>query len=156
VPSLMPCPHRSPTGLVLVDTFSPNIPKLFGAGWPAYQRVLAHPGTAEDNKPGFEVIDIDRSVDELAAAAPLRKGLPLVVLSKTEPFPLPKNVKGVSSAKLERIWNKTQAQLVKLEPHTPRMVATGSDHYVQVRQPDLVIAATRLVIERAKASLGSP
>jgi len=143
-------------GLVLVDAFSPNIPKLFGAGWPAYRRLLAHPGTAEDNKPGFEVIDVDRSVAELAAAPPLRKGLPLAVLSKTEPFALPQNVKGVSSAKLERIWKKTQDQLVALEPNTPHIIATGSDHYVQVRQPDTVIAAVRLVIGRAVAQSGTP
>jgi pimeloyl-ACP methyl ester carboxylesterase len=141
-------------GLVLVDAFSPNIPKLFGAGWPADRRLLAHPGTAEDNKPGFEVIDIDRSVAELAAAAPLRKGLPLAVLSKTEPFALPQNVKGVSSAKVQRIWDKTQDQLVALEPNTPH-IATGSDHYVQVRQPDTVIAAIRLVIGRAVAQSGA-
>ena len=143
---------RQVAGLVLVDAFSPNIPRLFGADWPAYRRLLAHPGTTEDNKPGFEVINIDRSVAELAAAPPLRKGLPLVVLSKTEPFPIPETVKDVSATKLDRIWNKTQNQLVTLEPNTPHLIATGSDHYVQVRQPDLVIAAARLVIGRAEAS----
>lgn len=88
-------------------------------------------------------------------AAPLRKGLPLVELSKTEPFALPQNVKGVSAAKLQRIWNKTQDQLVSLEPNTPHIIATGSDHYVQVRQPDTVIAAIRLVIGRAVAQSGA-
>jgi hypothetical protein len=31
-------------------------------------------------------------------------------------------------------------------------MATGSDHYIQVSQPDLVIDATRLVISRAAAN----
>lgn len=53
-------------GLVLVDAFSPEIPAMFGAAWPAY------------------------------------------------------------------------------------LIATGSDHYIQVRQPDVVISATRLVIERSR------
>ncbi len=30
------------------------------------------------------------------------------------------------------------------------MIATGSDHYIQVREPDLVIAATRLVTDRTR------
>jgi hypothetical protein len=30
------------------------------------------------------------------------------------------------------------------------VAATGSDHYIQIHQPDLVIQSIRLVIERAK------
>jgi pimeloyl-ACP methyl ester carboxylesterase len=142
-------------GLVLVDAFSPNIPKLFGAGWPAYERVLADPGIPQAKEPGFEVINIDRSVAELEAAAPLRQGLPLVVLSKTEPFPLPQSAKGVPATKLERIWNEIQDQLVTLEPNTPHIIATGSDHYIQVCQLDLVIAATRLVTARAEPQMAA-
>jgi hypothetical protein len=50
---------------------------------------------------------------------------------------------------LERFWIKGAEDLVKLEPDTPHIFATGSDHYIQVHQPDLVIQAIRLVIERA-------
>jgi hypothetical protein len=79
-----------------------------------------------------------------AAAPPLRTGMPLVVLSKTKPFPLPAGQKGVSAARLRKVWNQTQNELPALEPGTPHMIATGSDHYIQVREPDRVIAATRL------------
>jgi hypothetical protein len=73
-----------------------------------------------------------------------------VVLSKTEPFPLPPGT-GVSPARLQRVWNETQNQLPALEPNTPHMIATGSDHYLQVREPDLVMAATRLVTGRTRS-----
>ena len=137
-------------GLVLVDAFSPKIPKLLGPAWPAYDKLLAHPsGLPQAREPGWEVIDINRSVTELADAPALKARLPMAVVSKTEPFPLPTGIKGLNPSVVERIWNQTQKQLTALEPGTPQLIATGSDHYVQVRQPDLVIAATRLVLLRA-------
>jgi len=54
-------------------------------------------------------------------------------------------------AELERLWPLGAESLVRLEPGTPHIVTVGSDHYIQVRQPDLVIASVRLAIERAKA-----
>jgi pimeloyl-ACP methyl ester carboxylesterase len=137
-------------GLVLVDSFSPRVPALMGTQWPAYRKLLNQPGIPQDTEPGWEVIDIDKSVAQLAAAPPLRAGMPLVVLSKTEPFPLPPGT-GVSPARLQRVWNETQNQLPALEPNTPHMIATGSDHYLQVREPDLVMAATRLVTGRTRS-----
>jgi hypothetical protein len=61
--------------------------------------------------------------------------MPLVVLSKTEPFPVPACEKGFSPARLQAAWNQTQNELPALEPGTPHMIATGSDHYIQVREP---------------------
>jgi pimeloyl-ACP methyl ester carboxylesterase len=136
-------------GMVLVDAFAPSVPALFGDSWPAYRSLLTKPGTSEDDEPGFEAIDVDRSVTQLGVAPPLRRGLPLVVISKTEPFPLPAEVSGFTPKQLEHVWARAQDQLAALEPLTPHVIATGSDHYVQVRQPDVVIAATRLVIHRA-------
>ncbi len=138
-------------GLVLVDSFATSIPALMGTQWPAYRRLLNRPGIPQDTQPGWEVIDIDTSVAELAAAPPLRAGMPLVVLSKTEPFPVPPGEKAFSPARLQKVWNQTQSELPALEPGTPHMIATGSDHYIQVREPGLVIAATRLVIGRTRS-----
>ena len=136
--------------LVLVDSFSTRIPALMGTQWPAYRQLLNFPGIPQDTQPGWEVIDIDTSVAQLAAAPPLRTGMPLVVLSKTEPFPVPAGEKAFSPARLQKVWNQTQDELPALEPGTPHMIATGSDHYIQVREPNLVIAATRLVTDRTR------
>jgi len=51
---------------------------------------------------------------------------------------------------VERFWPEAAQDLVKLEPDTPHIFATGSDHYIQMHQPDLVIQSIWLVIERAK------
>jgi pimeloyl-ACP methyl ester carboxylesterase len=137
-------------GVVLVDAFSPKIPAMFGAAWPAYRKLLNYPGVPQETRPGWEIIDIDRSIAQLNAAPPLRPGLPLMVLSKTRPFALPPGTTGFTAAELQRIWNRSQDELPALEPQTPHLIATGSDHYIQVRQPDVVIAATRLVIARSR------
>lgn len=134
--------------MVLVDTFSPDVPRLFGPLWPAYREVLSASGTGGD--PNAERIDLDASLAQLDAAPPMRP-IPLAVLSKTEPFGgLPATLPGgLTAADLESRWPQVQAGVVALQPQTPQTLATGSDHYIQVRQPDLVIGATDLVIGRS-------
>jgi pimeloyl-ACP methyl ester carboxylesterase len=136
-------------GLVLVDTFPVELPAQFGPQWPAYRKVLNNPLPQFAKNMDFEQIDIDMSVTQIAQAPPLRQ-MPLVVLTKTEPFARPSNAEGFSFTDLERLWIKGAGDLVKLERDTPHIFATGSDHYIQVHQPDLVIQSIRLVIERTK------
>lgn len=69
---------------------------------------------------------------------------------ETEPFARPSNLEGFSFAELERLWPQGAEDLVKLEPDTPHTFATGSDHYIQIRQPDLVEQAIRLVLDRVQ------
>ena len=75
----------------------------------------------------------------------------MAVLSKTEPFPLPADVKGFASADLEGAWTKVQSALATLVPNSPHIIAEGSDHYIQVREPDLVTSTVVLILERARA-----
>jgi pimeloyl-ACP methyl ester carboxylesterase len=141
-------------GLVLVDAFPVELPALFGPQWPAYRRVMDNPLPEFANNTAFEQIDIDTSIAQIAQAPPLRQ-MPLVVLTKTEPFARPPNAQGLSFADfsfkdLERLWIKGAEDLVKLERDTPHIFATGSNHYIQIHQPDLVISSIKLVIERVK------
>jgi hypothetical protein len=125
------------------------LPALFGSQWPAYRQVLNNPLPRFAKNPEFERIDVDTSISQIAKAAALRR-MPLVVLSKTEPFAQPPSSVGFSFAELERLWPEGAQELVKLEPDTPHIFATGSDHYIQIHQPDLVIQSIRFVIERTK------
>ena len=136
-------------GLVMVDTFAPEVPEIFGDKWLAYRDLLDGTGTAD--KPDAERIDIGASIGQLQQAPPLRP-LPIAVLSKTEPFAgVPTSLpSGLTAADIESRWPLAQAAVVRLQPQTPQTLATGSDHYIQVRQPDLVITATRLVIDRTQ------
>jgi pimeloyl-ACP methyl ester carboxylesterase len=131
--------------VVFVDAFPVTIPTAMGEQWPAYRELLTNPGTAFDSDPTFERFDIDASVAEVAAA-PAFPAVPTAVISKTEPFPVPPT--NPIAPILERVWPEQQQSLVDLRPGTPHVIATGSDHYVQVSNPDVVADTAQLVIGR--------
>ncbi len=134
--------------LLFVDSFPVEIPALMGSDWPAYRQLLAFPSPQFANDPSFEVVDIDKSIAQVAAA-PAFPPIPTAVLTKTEPFPFPSSAPKGLSAKVEQVWLAAALDLVALRPQTPRTMATGSDHYIQVHQPDLVTTATDLLIQRS-------
>jgi pimeloyl-ACP methyl ester carboxylesterase len=137
-------------GVVFVDAFGTNIRSLFGPElWPSYVDLLNHPGTPFDSNPRFETIDIDGAIDAILQARALPR-VPLAVMSKTEPFATAPGVSPAILSKLEEVWPLVGDELVKLEPQTPHIFATGSDHYVQIHDPDLTIATIRLIVERVR------
>jgi hypothetical protein len=77
--------------------------------------------------------------------------MPLAVISKTEQFGLGPAVPEELADRLLQIWPVAQDTLVGLEPRTPHILATGSDHYVQIRDPDLTTSVIRLILDRARA-----
>jgi pimeloyl-ACP methyl ester carboxylesterase len=52
--------------------------------------------------------------------------------------------------RIKRAWQDMQADLVTLSPQGSQMVAANSDHYVHVRQPEVVIDAIRTVVGTAR------
>ena len=138
-------------GLVLVDAFSARMPEFMGEKWSAYERVLnSLSGNPLENDPASEKYDVPASVKLAQAAPPLPDDLPMAVLSKTEPFPLPADLKGFTSADLESAWTKVQSALATLVPNSPHVIAEGSDHYIQVREPDLVTSTIVLILQRIR------
>ena len=57
---------------------------------------------------------------ELLGAPPLRAGLPLVVMTKTEPFPEFPESAGMTNDDIDAVWPEAQQRLVDLLPNTPR------------------------------------
>lgn len=139
----------STAGLVFVDAFGPDIEQYFGAQWPAYAVTLNKPGTALDSTPGWETIDPSEAIRSINDGGPLPK-VPAVVISKTEPFAVSPSVPAALTQTLEQAWPRVQDTLVGLEPNTPHVFATGSDHYVQIRDPDLTSSMIRLVLDRVR------
>jgi hypothetical protein len=80
--------------------------------------------------------------------------MPLAVISKTEPFATAPGTPKDLTGRLERVWPRVQSALVKLEPLTPHIFATGSDHYVEINDPDLVISVINLILNRARGRPG--
>jgi len=136
---------KETAGVVFVDAFPATMPQAMGDQWPAYQQLLSSPGTALDGDPAFERFDVDASIAEVRAA-PAFPEIPIAVLSKTEPFPVPPT--SPFSSVLLTAWPEQQQDFVDLRPGTPHVIATGSDHYVQVSNPDLVADTALLVIGR--------
>jgi pimeloyl-ACP methyl ester carboxylesterase len=139
-------------GIVFVDAFSPTIPALFGARWPIYRDAVLNPPPAAQpwasmRSRASEQIDFDASVAQTLNAPPL-PAIPLAVLTKTAPFAGVTSVPGLSAAELNRLYEQAEGALVALAPATPHMLATGSDHTIQLSQPDLVVSATELVLDR--------
>ncbi len=140
---------RDAAGMVLVDAFGTNIKSLFGPLWPKYEQLLNYPGISLENDPGWETVNVDGAIRAVQQAKPLPR-IPLAVLSKTEPFATAPGAPRGLTRKLEQVWPTVQAALVKLEPLTPQVLVTGSDHYVEINDPDLTISMVRLIFDRVR------
>lgn len=70
------------------------------------------------------------------------------MLTKTESFAGLTPVPGLSPDDVNRLYALAQKDVVAPAPATPQTFATGSDHYIQFSQPDLVVSATELVLGR--------
>ncbi|WP_328297384.1 alpha/beta hydrolase [Streptomyces sp. NBC_00435] len=138
-------------GLVFVDAFGPPIRKETGSHWPAYARLVNRPGVALENEPGFETIDIDGAIDAVERA-PRLPAVPMAVMSKTAPFATAPGTPPALMAAVEAAWPRVQDSLVALAPRTPHILATGSDHYIQLREPDLTIATIGLLADRIRGA----
>jgi pimeloyl-ACP methyl ester carboxylesterase len=141
-------------GIVFVDALSPTIPMKMGRLWPLYLSAL-NPSPEKQpiaslKQAMSETVEIDVSIGQVERAPSLR-AMPLAVLTKTEPFRIPPGSlpPGLTLSDLDNSYNDAQGYLVDLAPTTPHVFATGSEHYIQLSQPDLVINAARLVIDRA-------
>lgn len=140
-------------GVVFVDAFSASIPALFGSRWPVYRDQGLNPPVdqmplASMRSPDSERVDLDASITEVLAGPAFPK-VPVVVLTKTEPFAGLKSFPGLAADETNRLYEQAEVDVVALAPDTPQMIATGSDHYIQFSQPDLVVRATELVERRA-------
>lgn len=140
-------------GIVFVDAFSPTVPDLLGDRWPIYRDVLTAPPQQQPlpalRSPDAERIDVDAAIAQVKAAPPLQ-AKPLAVLTKTEPFAGLDDLPGLPASVINDDYQRAEASFVHLAPNTPQIIATGSDHYIQFSQPDLISRATELVLDRGR------
>jgi hypothetical protein len=84
---------------------------------------------------------------EAATARPLPSSLPLAVLSRGQAMAMPADLPGgLTGEMLEAAWQAGQAFLASLAPGARQVIVTESEHYIQLQQPELVIAAVRTVV----------
>jgi pimeloyl-ACP methyl ester carboxylesterase len=144
----------SVAGLVLIDAWPEAMPKLLGPEqWQAYEALSAPPPPGLETYRDLETIDFGAASERMAEAASHQPlfGVPLFVLSRAKPVALPPNVPAAfSPSAFEVAWHKGQDALRALEPDAKHVVATASDHYIQIEQPDLVIDAVRQVVDAVR------
>lgn len=141
-------------GMVLVDAFSEAMEdEMTPAQWAAYDAIFQPVPPQLADYEDLEFTELDRSVDqvrEAAAATPLRP-IPLVVISRGQAMAMPEDLPGgLSGQMLEDAWQTAQAGLAALLPDARHVIATESEHYIQLQQPELVIAAVREAVDAAR------
>lgn len=146
---------------MLVDAWSERLEdELTPEQWETYVRFNSILPPQMASYPEYETLDFAAAsapMREAAAAHPLRP-MPLVVIAHGQPFGLQAEDLGFPPETLERAWRTAQEGLATLSPRARFEVTEESAHYVQLDQPDLVIAAIRQVVAavRDPASWATP
>lgn len=103
--------------------------------------------------PQVERILIEESSEQVRTAVGRRpmRPMPLVVLTRGNPASaeavLPP---GISADEFDDVWHQLQRQLAQLVPGVRQIIATNSGHYIQLDRPQLVIEATRAVVDAVR------
>jgi len=143
-------------GLVLVDALSENVRTgLTPERWKLYVNFgFTKPTPGLEKYKDIETLDVNASLDQMEKATntePLRP-MPLFVLTQGKPFdlspwqPLPADFPST----LNKAWHSAQDALVTLAPNAKHKIATRSSHYIQAREPQLVIDAIKQVVEAVR------
>ena len=141
-------------GLVLVDAFSESLhDQMTAEQWDAYKELFQPVPPALAGYADLEFTDLDASIAQIRQAAttsPLRS-MPVVVLSRGRAMQMPPDLPGgLTGDFLERAWHESQHELAALAPGLKRIIASESEHYIQLEQPELVIAAVREVVDAVR------
>ena len=141
-------------GMVLVDAFSEGLEEQMTAEqWTAYAAIFQPVPEALAGYSDLEFTDLDLSASQVrdaTDAVPLPP-LPLVVLSRGRPMAMPADLPGgLTGEGLERAWTAEQDRLATLLPVTRHVIAGESEHYIQLQQPELVIAAAQQVVDAVR------
>ena len=141
-------------GMVLVDAFSEGLKaQLTPAQWTAYDTIFQPVPEALAGYPDLEFTDLDASVMQVHDATTVTPlpDIPLVVLSRGQAMAMPNNLpSGLTGTGLEEAWTTEQAQLAALLPDARQVIAAQSEHYIQLQQPELVIAAIGEVVDAVR------
>jgi pimeloyl-ACP methyl ester carboxylesterase len=155
-------------GIVFVDAGAPEWQTAMTPQQWHIVQALNGPSKDQLTKyPAMERIDFDASVAQVRAAAPLRRSLPVVVLSRdTRAHPmgpfiaslvaqgtLPSFVPADFGYSNDRAWSKVQDALARLVPNTEHIVVTGSDHTIQIDHPQAVTDALHKVFDTSLTDL---
>jgi pimeloyl-ACP methyl ester carboxylesterase len=147
-------------GMVLVDALSEFLRKRLTREQTAvYDELNNGPLPGLEGYPDLEQILFRPSFEQMARAAaanPLPE-IPLVVISRGQPFPLPEGLPaGLTTEVSERAWTYAQNRLARLLPDARHLIARRSQHYIMFSQPGLIIRAIHHVVSKVRSERWAP
>jgi pimeloyl-ACP methyl ester carboxylesterase len=137
--------HQYPTevaGMVLVDSFSPELREAMPDLWPSWIAWNTTPDAIVEDYPDYERVDFDTALDEIVANRTIPP-MPLVVLTADKPYPaptqpgIPVNINTVTRA----AQDVSQRQVAQLVPGAEHITKTDSGHDIMLENPVLVAHA---------------
>jgi pimeloyl-ACP methyl ester carboxylesterase len=126
-------------GMVLVDSFSPELREAMGDHWPSWITWNTTPAAIVEDYPDYERVDFDAALDEIVANRVVPP-MPLVVLTADKPYPpptqpgLPADIHTVTRA----AQDESQRQVAQLVPGAEHITETDSGHDIMLENPVLV------------------
>ena len=126
-------------GMVLIDSFSPELRDSMGDNWPAWIRWNAPSDAVFADYPDYERVDFDKALDEVDAAKAI-KPMPMVVLTADAPYPAVQ-VPGVPAdmnVTTRNAQDASQREMAQLVPGAKHVTETHSGHDIMLENPTLV------------------
>jgi pimeloyl-ACP methyl ester carboxylesterase len=147
--------HEYPTdvaGMVLVDSFSPELREAMKDRWPAWLQWNATPAAIIDEYPEYEQVDFDKALDEIVANRDIPE-MPLVVLTADEPYPAPTNpdLPADIATVTREAQDVSQRQVAQLVPGAEHITETHSGHDIMLHNPVIVSDAIIEVVDAVRA-----
>jgi pimeloyl-ACP methyl ester carboxylesterase len=119
-------------------------------GFEAYAAIIRANNCAPSQFDALEAeLDAERqSGEETVHVGPFPR-LPILIFSR-DPASMPSNWPAEVAKANSVVWNQMQEESKQLSPLSRRVIAKGSDHYVHVDRPDLVISEVTALIESVR------
>jgi pimeloyl-ACP methyl ester carboxylesterase len=126
-------------GMVLVDSFSPELREAMSDLWPAWLEWNATPAEIIESYPDYERVDFDKALDEVVANRSIPP-MPLVVLTADKPYPAPTNpdLPADINTVTREAQDVSQRLVAQLAPGAEHITETDSGHDIMLENPVLV------------------
>ena len=126
-------------GMVLIDSFSPELRDAMVEQWPAWIIGNTTPPAIIADYPGYERVDFDVALDQVQQDKELA-AMPMVVLTADAPYPAmtqPGVPKGLNVV-IRKAQDVSQVKVADLVPGAEHITETHSGHDIMLENPVLV------------------
>jgi pimeloyl-ACP methyl ester carboxylesterase len=138
-------------GLVLIDSFSPELRDAMGDDWPAWLVANTPSPAILADYPDYEQVAFDEALDQVEAHATLEP-MPTVVLTADAPYPaftIP-GVRPDLNVVIRTAQDTSQRRVAQLVPGAEHVTELHSAHDIMLDKPALVSASILEVVDAVR------